>query len=126
MCTANSCALSFGVIALLFAANVSGEESRSQPTIKVRSVPVTVGQTTPMTLKDLLGIREPVPRKQTEIYRRGQLTTVIHKHAQRKWIGEPPYGMPVVGRTNRSTFHDVLHTPQPQQKKRPPAEDPGS
>lgn len=126
MCTANSCVLSFGVIALLFAANVSGEESRSNPTIKVGNVPVTVGQTTPMTLKDLLGIREPVPPKQTEIYRRGQLTTVIHKRAQRKWIGEPPYGMPVVGRTNRPKLHKVLHTPQPQPKKRPPAEDSSS
>ena len=127
MCSASSYVLSFGVLAFLFTAgNVSGEESRSKPTIKVGNVPVTVGKTAPMTLKDLLGIREPVPPQRTEIYRRGQLTIVFHKSAQRRWVGQAPYGMPVVGRMKRSKSQEVSHTPPPQPKERSPAKDAGS
>lgn len=57
-------------------------------------------ETGPTTLPDLLGIETVSNAFKTEIYRRGQLTTVVHGAEGRQVIRESPYGMPVVGRAN--------------------------
>jgi hypothetical protein len=49
----------------------------------------------PLTLAQLLGIREAGQPQKMEIYRRGQRTTVIYGTEGRTVIQETPYGMPV-------------------------------
>ena len=49
----------------------------------------------PLTLAQLLGIREAGQPQKMEIYRRGQRTTVIYGTEGRTVIQETPYGMPI-------------------------------
>jgi pilus assembly protein CpaB len=63
----------------------------------------------PMTLAQLLGIRNTSKPQKLEIYRRGQLTTVIYGDEGRTVIQETPYGMPVAERPRSVEAQGVSH-----------------
>jgi pilus assembly protein CpaB len=71
----------------------------------------------PTTLSELLGIQEPKKPLATEIYRRGQLTTVVHHEGQLKAIRPSgPYDTPIVGQPQVASSRVVLtssRTPTP-------------
>lgn len=60
-------------------------------------------QAAPTTLHDLLGTREAEQPMKTEIYRRGQLTTVVFAEDGRRVTHETPFSLPVVSRSRMPT-----------------------
>jgi Flp pilus assembly protein CpaB len=72
----------------------------------------TVSDSGPSTLHELLGLQEVAPPFQTEIYRRGSLTTVIHGDGGPRLIQQTPYPMPIVESDTTLKAQEVSHTPR--------------
>jgi Flp pilus assembly protein CpaB len=70
------------------------------------------GSAAPSTMDDLLGIRSNQPFE-TQIYRRGRLTRVIHGDGSPRYIHETPFGMPVAGQVPNPTDQSSLSTQAP-------------
>ncbi len=67
----------------------------------------------PHNLDDLLGVQQPKPFT-TEIYRRGQLTTVtFHEGERRVHFEDTPYGMPVAKEPRPAVRSEVTQTNVP-------------